>query len=75
MGLGSSKKITSQLAKPASRGIHVVSALPLTVSTRPKAMASAAATGSSNRASKHLIHFGIRINLAKAGGRRGIKFS
>ena len=70
MGLGSSKKITSQQAAPASIGTQVVSALPQRWTTSHSAFAAPAQTGSNVMAIISLTHFGtpeeFRIQRSEA---------
>src|SRR5664280_1908093 len=58
MGLGSSRKITTQHAAPASSGTQTTSAPPLAHSTSHNARAAPPHTGSSRTATMNLIHFG-----------------
>jgi hypothetical protein len=62
MGLGSSRKITTQHAAPASSGTQTTSAPPLARSTSHNARAAPPQTGSSRMAMMNLIHFGTRQN-------------
>src|SRR5208337_2959180 len=58
IGLGNSRKTTSQHAAPASSGTQTVSAGPEAQSTCPNAIAAPAHTGSNGMAMIDLIHFG-----------------